>query len=111
MPPRTNAGFSLLEVLIALSIVSIAGLAAISKVGAAGTTLREVARREAEMEAAHNLLATAMTWSRRELDQRLGSTRSGAFVLSVSRPRSGLYRLAVRSDHDLLVTVVHVEAP
>jgi len=109
--PRTNAGFTLLEVLIALSIVSIAGLAAIAKVGAASSTLREVARHEAEMEAAHNLLVTAMTWSRRELDRRLGSTRAGALMLSVSRPRSGLYRLAVRSDHDLLVTVVNVEAP
>lgn len=106
-----DAGFTLLEVLIALSIVSIAGLAAIAKVGVASGMLRQVAQQENEVESAHSLMATATMWSRHELDQRLGSTRMGALFLSVSRPRLGLYRLAVRSEQELLVTVVRVDAP
>lgn len=111
MQSRTNTGFTLLEVLVALAIVSIAGLAVISQVGMASAMLREVARQEAEMEGAQNLMATAMTWSRRELDQRLGSIRVDPLYMSVSRSRPGLYRLAIHSDYELLVTVVHMEGP
>lgn len=106
---RLRGGFTLIEVLVALSVVSVAGLATIDYVGAASVALRTAIALEAEMEAANNVMVTAVTWSRDDLDRRIGSTSIGGLALVVSRPRPELYRLVVRSSRDLLVTVVHVE--
>jgi type II secretory pathway pseudopilin PulG len=100
-------GVALLEVLAAVVILGIAGLALV-ELTAGGIRATAAARqREQEVADAERLL-TAYTLLRRvELDQRLGDRRVGSYIVNVQRPERELYRIAVG---DLVTVVYHPEA-
>ena len=104
-------GGALLEVLVALLILATAGASLVTLV-ADGIHSVEVARaREAETDAAADVMARLALRDARGLDIRLGRRVEGSFLTDVQRPRPGLYRLAVSDssipEFELLVTVVH----
>lgn len=107
---RAERGVALLEVLAAVVILGVAGLALVELV-AGGTRAVGVSRdRERELLDAERLLTAWSLLKRDELDQRIGERVVGPYLVRVQRPERGLYRLAVgRSaapEVEELVTVV-----
>jgi len=107
---RRDRGVVLLEVLAAVVILGVAGLALVELV-AGGTRAVAVARqRERELADEERLLTAWSLLKREELDQRIGDRVVGPYVVRVQRPERGLYRLAVERSVapgvEELVTVV-----
>lgn len=107
---RSEQGFALLEVIVALMILSVTGL---SLLRFSAAVLDDEYRRiasEQQLRAASRVLAAASLLTRSELDLRLGDRRVGEFSVDVQRPEPTLYRIAVSELHSagspLLVTVV-----
>jgi hypothetical protein len=103
-------GVALLEVLAAVAILGVAGLALVELV-AGGTRAVAVAReRERELADEERLLTAWSLLKREELDQRIGDHSVGPYVVRVQRPERGLYRIAIERKEaagvEELVTVV-----
>lgn len=112
---HAERGLSLIEVLVAVAILSAASLSMTGLVRghlAAGEALRA---RERELEDESRLLAAYTLLNRGELDLRLGSTDAGRYRVLVTRPTRSLYRIAIARgesrEHEDLVTVVYRAAP
>jgi type II secretory pathway component PulK len=108
---RRERGVALLEVLAAVAILGVAGLALVELV-AGGTRAVAAARdREQELADEEGLLTAWSLLKREELDQRIGDRLVGPYVMRVQRPERGLYRLAVERSVapgvEELVTVVY----
>lgn len=108
---RGERGVALLEVLAAVVILGIAGLALVELV-VGGTRAATVAReRERELADEERLLAAWSLLRREELDQRIGERTVGPYVVRVQRPERGLYRIAIERKEapgtEELVTVVY----
>ena len=106
-----SSGFALLEALLALMILSTAGLSFVAAVDSRVRLAAEAESRERAIVDAGRVL-TAMTLLKREdLDQRLGRREVGEFVVEVERPERTLYRIAIRESAAMaveqLVTVVY----
>jgi hypothetical protein len=107
---RAERGVALLEVLAAIVILGVAGLALVELVGS-GTRAVAVARdRERELADEERLLAAWSLLKREELDQRIGERAVGPYVVRVQRPERGLYRIAIERKEAVgvedVVTVV-----
>ncbi len=106
---------TLLEVLVALTIVSVAGIALVATLAAAVRAQRSAASAERTTSDANRLLAALSLLARTDLDRRLGTRHVGPFDVGVQRPEPTLYRIAVAErtapDVELLVTVVHRAQP
>ena len=111
-PPMRGGerGAALLEALVALAILAVAGVSLIGLLvdterGESAFELREV-----RSEGAEQLLTRLSLEDKRGLDIRLGRRSVGEFVTDVQRPEPEFYRLAVADslapDAPLLVTVV-----
>jgi Tfp pilus assembly protein PilX len=108
---RGERGVALLEVLAAVVILGVAGLALIELV-AGGTRAVALAReRERELADEERLLTAWSLLRREELDQRIGDRAVGPYVVRVQRPERGLYRIAIERNEapgvEELVTVVY----
>lgn len=105
-----SKGVALLEVIIALAILSIGGLSTLGVVSEALRAQHGAAAREETVTTAGRILAAMTLLQGRELDQRLGARKVGEFEVEVSRPEKKLYRLAISEKTypavELLVTVV-----
>jgi prepilin-type N-terminal cleavage/methylation domain-containing protein len=108
---RRDRGVALLEVLIALTIVSVTGLGVVGALHEAVGVEQVMAVRERELARADQLLAAYALLDRRDLEQRIGSQVAGAFLIRVQRPATTLFRVAVADtgapDLDLLATVLY----
>jgi len=112
--PRER-GVALLEVLAAVAILGVAGLALVEVV-AGGTRAVGVAReRERELADEERFLTAWSLLKREELDQRIGDRVVGLYVMRVQQPEQGLFRLAVERSVapgvEELVTVVYRAGP
>jgi len=103
-------GAALIEAIVALVILSIAGLGV---VGALEQSLRvETGFREREetMLAASRVMSAMVLLTRTDLGRRLGSHPIGEFQVEVQRPEQSLFRIAVAETRapgvEALVTVV-----
>jgi len=107
-------GAVLLEVLVALTIVTTTGLSVVSLLNAGVRAERDARERERTLAAEERVLAAMTLLRRDELDQRIGRHPIGEFVVDVQRPERTLYRIAIaqeRSAHvEDLVTVVYRRA-
>ena len=105
----------MLEVLIALAILSTAGTAMVELVGA-GVRSEHDARLSEQTLAAEERVIAAMTLLKREdFDRRLGRREVGELVVDVERPERTLYRIAIARTGspqvEDLVTVVYRPEP
>jgi hypothetical protein len=94
---RTCRGAALFEVIVALTILAIAG---VSSVALTAECVRAVARaREVDQRtrAASAFLTAVSLWTRHDLDRRLGERRQGPWRLRIERPVPTLY-VVVLSD-------------
>lgn len=103
-------GVTLIEAIVALTIVSIS---IATMLHAVSTTMAQqvvTRNREEQIERAGRVMSTYSLMSRAELDQRIGQQSVRGLRVRVQRPRSQLYRLSlsdsVYPDQELLVTMV-----
>ncbi len=115
MIPRAERGVALLETLVALAIVSGAGLALLDLVTGGLRAEREARERE-RVVAVEERVLTALTLLRRdELDRRLGPHPIGELIADIERPERTLYRIALVQPQspqveDLVAVVYRREA-
>ena len=108
---RDERGIALLEVLIALVVLTSVGTGLVAALAAAMRSEHQLRREEALVLAAERVLAAMALLGRADLDRRLGRHPAGEFVVEVQRPERTLYRIAVRESQapeiEALVTVVY----
>jgi prepilin-type N-terminal cleavage/methylation domain-containing protein len=108
---RNNRGVALLEVLVALAILSGAGLALLDLVTGGLRAEREARERERALAVEGRLLTALTLLKRDELDRRLGRHPIGELIADIERPERTLYRIAVVQQEspqvEDLVTVVY----
>jgi len=108
---RNQRGAMLLEAIVALAVVSIAGLSMLGLVGAVQRDQARLASAEQTLVAADRVMTAMVLLTRQDLDRRLGSHGVGAFAVEVQRPERALYRIAVAdtaaNGRELLATVVY----
>lgn len=101
---------SLLEVLAAVALIGIAGVAMVGLVRDQLATVADSRSREVELAEEERLMAAYALLARGDLDLRLGGNTVGIFRVIVSRPERNLYRIAIARgaapDVEDLVTVV-----
>ena len=113
--PRSNRGVALLEVLVALAILSLAGLALLDLVSGGLRAERDARDREGVLAVEERVLTALALLNRGEFDRRLGSRPLGELIVDIQRPERTLYRIAIaqarsRQVEDL-VTVVYRREP
>jgi type II secretory pathway pseudopilin PulG len=110
MRPTEN-GVALLETLVALAILSGAGLGLLQLVSAGLGAERGARERERVLAVETRVLAALSLFQRADLDRRLGRHPIGDLIVEVERPEPTLYRIAVAQasspDIEDLVTVVY----
>ena len=112
---RAERGVALLEVLVALLILSLAGVAAVELVATGLRGERDARERERTLAAEERLLAATTLLKRGELDQRIGRRPAGEFLVDIQRPERTLYRIGLLQstspEVEDLVTVVYRPEP
>lgn len=90
-----RSGMLMLEVMLGVAIVGMAGVGLITMLTQTLHTVRQGRAAERRMESASRLLARASLWSDTDLASRLGRSRIGNWNLEVVRPQPALYTLSV----------------
>lgn len=88
-------GVALLEVLAAVTILGIAGLALAELVTSGTRAVADAKVREAELADQERLLAAYSLLTRADLDLRLGRRHVGPYFVEVQRPERSLYRIGL----------------
>lgn len=106
-----DRGVALLEVLMALAILSVAG-GALASATAAGLRATALAAEREHASVQRETVLTGLTLlTKEELDARTGERPLGVFQVRIERPRPGLYRLEVTgpapADAGSLATLVY----
>ena len=94
---RPRAGIALLEALIALTILTVAGLAATAAVRQGADSVRRAEAADADLRVASAFLDAVALWPRADLDRHLGDRPEGIWRLRIDRPVPTLY-LVMLSD-------------
>jgi hypothetical protein len=101
----------LLEVLVAILILTVSGLSFVDLVGAGTRAVATARARERELADEERLLAAYTLLTRGDLDRRIGRREVGPYLADVQRPERTLYRIALlrRTTPEVedLVTVVY----
>jgi len=108
---RSEGGVALLETLVALAILSGAGLGLVELVSAGLAAERDAQKRERVLAVEARVLTALTLLKREDLDRRLGHHGTGDLNVDVERPEQTLYRIAVAQARspgvEDLVTVVY----
>lgn len=92
-------GAALLEAIVALAILAIAGIALLRSAAESYHVMRLSAVAERRMLDASRLMEAATLWSRAEMDQRLGVRTQGDMRMRITRLLPELYQVEL-SDAD-----------
>lgn len=94
-----SAGSALLEVIAALAILAVGGLAASTLIATAAHSLTERNNIEAELREANRFMNAVVLWPREDMDRRLGIRRQGEWLLLIRKSGGTLYHIEVlRTD-------------
>ncbi|HVH10984.1 MAG TPA: type II secretion system protein [Gemmatimonadales bacterium] len=112
---RADRGVALVETLVALAILSSAGLALLDLVTAGVRAERDARERERVLAVEERVLSALTLLKREEFDRRLGRHPIGELLVDIERPERTLYRVAVAEaespEVEDLVTVVFRREP
>jgi hypothetical protein len=108
---RAERGVALLEALVALTILSAAGLVLLDLVAGGLRAERDARQREQTLAVEERVLTALTLLKRNEFNVRLGRHPIGELIVDIQRPEPTLYRIALlqASSPELedLVTVVY----
>jgi type II secretory pathway pseudopilin PulG len=108
---RAEGGVALLEALVALTILSAAGLVLLDLVAGGLRAERDAREREHTLAVEERVLTALTLLKRNELDLRLGRHSIGELIADIQRPEPTLYRIAIVQSSfpevEDLVTVVY----
>jgi hypothetical protein len=90
----------LLEVIVALTVLTIAGAAAIAMASQAAQAVVHIRHAEDETRRASGFLDAVALWPREDLDRHLGDHREGSWILTVDRPTLTLYLIILATAPD-----------
>ena len=103
-----------MEAMIALAVLSLAGVSMVSFLTASLHDLAGMRERERTLATAERVLTATTLLTRSDFDRRLGRRQVGEFYVYVQRTERTLYRIAITEtsapDVELLITVVYREA-
>lgn len=88
-------GAVLLEAIVAVVILAVAGTAAVTLVSQSADAVRRARGADAEARQASAFLHAVSLWTREDLDRRLGDRPQGGWRLQVQRPTPTLYEVAL----------------
>lgn len=94
--PRRGA--TLLEAIVALTLLAMTGLSGLALVRSAANLTGEADRSESAVADASNFLNSVSLWTREELDQRLGEREQGGWRLEIDRATPELYVVTLRDS-------------
>lgn len=106
-----EAGLTLLEVLVALTILLLTGLPLMSLARDEVDRLSVARRTERQLQQASQAMIRMTLLPRTDLERRIGSHPAPPFVLDIQRPTSKVFRVAIydsaASHQPLLVTLLY----
>jgi type II secretory pathway pseudopilin PulG len=103
-----RSGFALLEAIVALAIITIAGVAAAIAVRQGAESVARVTATEVALRRASAFMDAVALWPRADLDRHLGDRAEGPWRLRVDRPLPTLYLVTLSdSARELLRTAVY----
>jgi hypothetical protein len=110
---RARNGLVLMEVVVALGILAIAGGALLGVVAEGLGRVERARLRERDMMAGNNLMSAVSLWPRKDLDRRLGERRQGEWLLDIRRESPRLYTAAIRdtATREILLATALYRAP
>lgn len=91
----SRRGTVLLEVVVAVTILAIAGTALVITASQTAESLRTARERDREMLAASAFLDAVVLWPRADLDRRLGERTQGPWRMYLSRTSRTLYTVTL----------------
>lgn len=91
-PPR---GAALLEVVVALALLAVAGVALLELAVQSNDAVLRSRDAGAELRLANGFLESVSLWPRSDLDRHLGVRDERAFLMQVERPSPTLYRVVL----------------
>lgn len=91
-------GATLLEAIVALTLLAMTGLSGLALVRSAVSLTGEAERSESVVADASNFLNSVSLWTREELDQRLGEREQGIWRLEIDRTTPELYIVILRDS-------------
>lgn len=91
-------GAVLLEVLVALTILSVGGTAAVLATAESARAVARARERDQALQSADAFLNAVALWPREDLDRRLGERPQGPWRLRVDRPDRRLYTVSLRDS-------------
>ncbi len=92
----SRRGVTLLEVLVAMTLLALVGLSTLEAVQTAARLGGVAVTSERDLSEASQLLHSVSLWSRRELEQRLGEREQGEWRLEITRETPDFYLVVVR---------------
>lgn len=107
-------GAALLEVLVALAILAIAGVTLLTAMGENLRALEQSQAGERDIASASAFLNAVALWPREDLDRRLGWREQGRWRLRIDRPEPELYAVTLADSTGmrmLLTTVLYRPVP
>src|SRR3546814_8924903 len=93
MAGRTGA--AMLEVIIAVSLLAIGGVSAMTYCTQLARSVRQVRAAERELRAASGFLEAVALWPRVDLERRLGEREQGRWRLRIVRASGTIYDVAL----------------
>jgi type II secretory pathway pseudopilin PulG len=101
---------TLLETLVAMSILSFAGVTMLTLARETSQSVRRALEDEDEVRRASALLDATTLWSREDLDRHLGTRQQGQWRMHVDRDDRSIYFISLRDStdrHELLQTTLY----
>jgi len=113
--PRSTGGIALMEVLVAMVLLTMVGVPLLARVGAEARLLIQRSDHESLVRGAEQALAEYAALDRTGLEQRLGRRDSDGLDVLLERPAPTLFRIVVvqpdAGDRELIASYVYRAAP
>jgi type II secretory pathway component PulJ len=108
---KDRRGAVLIEVIVAVAILTSAGLSFLQLVLSVGDAQTRMHERERELARAERLLTATVLLTQPELERRLGVRPANDFLVWIDRPEPFLFRIGVstagRPEAELLSTLAY----
>lgn len=105
MTTRARSGMTLLEVLVALAILGVAGAATIGLASESWRAVRTAREADGSLREASAFFDAVALWPRGDLDRHLGDRGQGPWRMRVERPTPTLY-VVILADSSSGLTIL-----